>query len=221
MKRLAPRLEGFDPFVTHRMTTTLSCPDSDEIPKVDGAGEVREHDGQRVQIMHNGLLVEEGGYYGAWMAETIRALRGHHEPQEELVFDRIVRRLREDGGSPVMIEFGSFWTYYGLWFCQALPASRVVAVEPDPAWLEVGRRNAVLNGFTDRVDFVRAAIGAEPGAMLAFRAESDGQFHDVVQHDLASLMAAAELDRVDLILADVQGAETVLLDRAKDDFQGT
>lgn len=89
------------------------------------------------------------------MAETIRALRGHHEPQEELVFDRIVRRLWEDGGSPVMIEFGSFWTYYGLWFCQALPGARVVGLEPDPAWLEVGRRNAALNGLTDRVDFLQ------------------------------------------------------------------
>jgi predicted O-methyltransferase YrrM len=64
---------------------------------------------------------------------AIRVLRGHHEPQEELVFHRVLERLAADGGEPSMIEFGSFWTYYGLWFCHALPAGTVVAVEPDPA----------------------------------------------------------------------------------------
>lgn len=218
MKRLAPRVDGIDPGLARRLTTTVSCADADGIPKVAGAGEVRERDGRLVQVMHNGLLVEAGGYYGEWMTECIRALRGHHEPQEELVFDRIVRRLRAEGGSPVMIEFGSFWTYYGLWFCQALPGARVVALEPDPHYLEAGRRNATLNGLGDRVAFVHAAIGNEPGETLAFPAESDGQVHEVVQHDLASLVSAAGLDRVDLVLADVQGAETILLDRARGDL---
>lgn len=220
MKRLAPRLDGFDPGLARRLATTASCPDSDNIPKVAGAGEVRERDGRRVQVMHNGLVVGEGCYYGAFMTEVIRVLRGHHEPQEEFVFDRIVRRLQDErGDSPIMIEFGSFWTYYGLWFCQALPAARVIALEPDPRYLETGRRNAALNGLADRVDFVHAAIGSEPGEKLAFHAESDGRVHEVVQHDLASLMSAAKLTRVDLVLADAQGAETILLDRARGDFQ--
>jgi FkbM family methyltransferase len=209
-------VEGFDPGTARRIAMTVSCPDADEIPKVADAGACRDQAGGRVQIMHNGLVVEEGGYYGEWMTETIRALRGHHEPQEELVFDQIVDRLRGGADSPVMIEFGSFWTYYGLWFCHALPSSRVVALEPDAPYLEVGRRNAALNGFTDRVTFFHAAIGSEPGRMFAFRAESDGRLHDVVQHDLPSLMLAANLEHVDLVLCDVQGAETVLLERAKD-----
>jgi FkbM family methyltransferase len=219
MRRLAPRLDGFDPATARRIRTTVSCPDADEIEKVDGAGETLDHDGTRVQIMHNGLMVEEGGYFGAWMAEIIRCLRGHHEPQEELVFDRIVKLLRVDGHHPVMIEFGSYWTYYGLWFCRALPSSKVVALEPDPAFLEVGRRNAALNGCSERVTFFPAAIGAEPGQPMAFRAASDGELHQVEQHDLASLMKAAQLDRVDLVLCDAQGAEAVLLDRACGDLQ--
>jgi FkbM family methyltransferase len=219
MSRLAPRLDGFPPEIARRLAMTVSCPDADDIPKVDHAGESRDHDGRRVQVMHNGLIVEEGGYYGDWMTETIRALRGHHEPQEELVFHRIVERLAEDGGAPVMIEFGSFWTYYGLWFCHALPGSRVVALEPDPHYLEVGRRNAALNGYTDRVTFFAAAIGDQPHQPVAFQAESDGRTYDVIQHDLTSLMSASELDRADLVLADVQGAESLLIERARGDFE--
>ncbi|MFI5591704.1 FkbM family methyltransferase [Amycolatopsis sp. NPDC051758] len=220
MERLVPDVSGFKPALARRVRATVGCPDADGIPKVGHAGECRDHEGGRVQVMHNGLLVEEGGYYGAWMTEIIRSLRGHHEPQEELVFHRIVERLATGGGrDPVMLEFGSFWTYYGLWFCQALPAGRVVAVEPDPAYLEVGRRNAELNGYGDRVRFVRAAIGDRPGEPMDFEAESDGRTYPVAQHDLASLLSEADLPQADLVLADVQGAETLLLDRARGDLE--
>ncbi|MEU8632844.1 FkbM family methyltransferase [Amycolatopsis sp. NPDC048633] len=212
-------MTGLDPALARRLRTTVACTDADDIPKVEDAGESRDHEGGRVQVMHNGLLVEEGGYYGPWMTEAIRALRGHHEPQEEIVFHRVVERLAAEGGEPAMIEFGSFWTYYGLWFCHAIPAGRTVAMEPDPAYLEVGRRNAALNGYTDRVRFVHAAIGDRPGEPLTFSAESDGRTHTVPQHDLASLLYAAELPRVDLILADVQGMETILIERARDVFE--
>ena len=219
MERRTLRLDGFDPAIARRMATTVSCTDADDLPKVEGAGDVREVNGHRVQVMHNGLLVEEGGYFGAWMAEIIRALRGHHEPQEELVFARIVERLRADAPrQPTMIEFGSHWTFYSLWFCTELGGARAVGLEPDPAFLEVGRRNAALNDLTDRVTFVHGAVGGPPGESLEFVAESDGQRHQVAQHDLASLMREHDLDHVDLVLSDIQGFETVLLDRARGDL---
>jgi hypothetical protein len=62
---------------------------------------------------------------------------------------------------------------------------------------------------------VHAAIGDRPGEPLDFEAESDGRTHSVRQYDLASLMYDAELPRADLVLVDVQGAETILIERAR------
>ncbi|HEY4459959.1 MAG TPA: FkbM family methyltransferase [Pseudonocardiaceae bacterium] len=100
----------------------------------------------------------------------------------------------------------------------ASPDGQVVGLEPDPAWLEVGRRNAVLNGYGDRIRFVHAAIGHTPGELMPFPAESDGLVRDVAQHDLASLMAETGLRRADFVVVDVQGAETILLERARHEF---
>lgn len=217
--RPALRLDGVEAGLARRMAQTVACADSDDLPKVDDAGQDRVVDGTTVQVMHNGLLVEKGGYFGDWMAEIIRALRGHHEPQEELVFDALLRRLNEDTTAPTMIELGSFWLYYGLWFLSETTGSRVVAIEPDPSYMGVGVRNAALNGLTDRVTFVEGAVGAEPGAVLDFPCEGlGGAVRPVTAYDLASLMRENGLEHVDLVLCDVQGAETILLDRARGDL---
>jgi len=60
---------------------TVGCRDSDPIPKVEAAGRRLVEMGAGVQIMHNGVRVVDGGYYGEWMATLIERLRGHHEPQ--------------------------------------------------------------------------------------------------------------------------------------------
>ncbi len=166
--------------------------------------------------MHNGLLIEEGCYYGPWMTEVIKGLRGHHEPQEEVVFDAIIRRLSESiGGTPVIVEFGSFWSYYSMWFCRALPGGHAVAIEPDPAYLAIGRRNALLNGLGDRIQFRHGAVGAAPGEDIEFEAESDGRSVTVMQYDLDSVLQASDLQHADVLMIDIQGFETVLLERAR------
>src|SRR5688572_2004784 len=137
-----------------RIALTVACRDSDAIPKVADAGAVRDG----VQLMRNGVRVVEGGYYGEWMTEVIRRLRGHHEPQEEVAFHAVLERLATTAGpSPAILELGAFWAYYSLWFLHRIPGGRAFLVEPDPAYLEIGRRNIELNDF--EATFHQAAVG--------------------------------------------------------------
>jgi FkbM family methyltransferase len=193
-----------------RIALAVSCRDTDVIPKVADAGAV--HDG--VQVMHNGVLVEADGYQGPWMTDIIRELRGHHEGQEELAFHVVLERLAATSDAPVVMELGSWWAYYSLWALHRIPGARSFCIEPDPAYLEVGRRNFALNGRTGT--FHQAAVGQIAGPAAPFLCESDGLEHDVPVDSLESLLQRFALDRIDLLLVDVQGAETPLIDGGRE-----
>jgi len=192
-------------YARRRVEQTVAVHDTDPIPKVAEAGSVVERDGRRVQVMHNGALVEAGAYHGDWMIEVIQRLRGHHEPQEELAFHTVLERLAEDTPEPVMIELGAFWAYYSIWAKRRIPGARLVLVEPDRSNLEVGRRNLELNDFTGT--FVEAGVGAAHDARVPIRWDSDGRQHLVRAVSVDGLIAELELAAVDLLLIDVQGAE--------------
>lgn len=188
-----------------RIEMTSACRDCDILPKVDNAGEVILRDGQPVQIMHNGVQVVADGYGGPWMTEIIRRLGGHHEPQEELVFDAILR-LVGDGAS--MIEFGGYWSYYSLWFLAAGRNRRSLVVEPDPNNLDIGRRNAALNGAS--IDFRQGFIGAQDRTDERFHTETAGvQMLPMIRP--SRLCREWAPNGLDILHCDTQGAETLLI----------
>jgi FkbM family methyltransferase len=196
--------------VADRVALALSCRDTDAIPKVEHAGEIVEAEGGAVQLMHNGVRIMKGCYYGDWMTEIIRGLRGHHEPQEEAAFHLVVERLRQDTPAPVMLECGAFWAYYSLWLLERVPTGRTILVEPDENNLRVGEANFRLN---DRQGtFVNAAIGATRQPAVTFRCESDGAERPVPVENLPSLWMRLGLERVDLLHIDAQGAEIPFLE---------
>lgn len=193
-----------------RVELTVSARDTDVIAKVPDAGRIVDG----AQVMHNGVRIVAGCYHGDWMSEIIRRLRGHHEPQEELVFDAIVERLASTNPSPVMMELGAFWAYYSLWLLHRIPAGRAFLVEPDPNWLETGRRNFALNAREGV--FLQAAVGRLSTPPMPFVCESDGVSRPIATESLASLLDHFGLERLDIVLADVQGAELPLLEGARE-----
>jgi FkbM family methyltransferase len=189
-----------------RIDQTIAVRDTDVIPKVPDAGEVTKRNGVPVQVMHNGIVVREDCYGGAWMTEIIRRLRGHHEPQEELAFHTVLQRLVSDTPEPMMVELGSFWAYYSLWAKQAIPAARLILVEPDAENLEVGQRNLELNGVEASVT-LHAAVGGDHDTTATVIWESDGLRHKNRMVSIDGLMRECALERIDLLVCDVQGAE--------------
>lgn len=189
------------------------CRDADSIPKVADAGMVLTgQDGQRAQIMHNGLRVVADGYYGKWMTDLIRICRGHHEVQEERLFHEIERRLPADA---TMIELGGFWSYYSLWFLQDAPSRRAVVIEPEPLHLEVGRQNAVLNNLSPTFRSGFAGGTFDPG--MPFNTEKSGTI-DLPRYSVHHLMEDEGLEHLSLLHCDIQGAETAVLESCRDLF---
>ena len=190
--------------VLERTLMTISCADCAAIPKVADAGRVISSPDGSIQVMHNGLKVVAGGYYGDWMTHVIRALRGHHEPQEELLFNQIIDSTRNNS---LFVELGSFWSYYSLWYLHSVPGSRAICVEPDPANLELGRRNVTLNGFANRVGFYQAYIGEVALEGCPFRTESTQEQVILPCFNMDRIRELSNDQTVEVLHIDAQGAE--------------
>lgn len=194
-----------------RIRMTAGCRDCDPLPKVADAGLARiDENGTCWQVMFNGVEVLYGGYYGEWMAEIIRRLHGHHEPQEELAFYQILQRL---GPGSTMLELGCFWGYYSIWFSRQLPGSRCVMCEPDPEHLALARINAAHNGID--ATFIQAAAG-KTGNCTIHLESANGQT-EVSAISVADIMKQQGLPSLELLHLDVQGAELCVLQSLCDD----
>lgn len=183
--------------------------DCAEIPKVAGAGQCFSDQEGAYQLMHNGLKIRLGSYYDDLNKGIIEKLHGHHEPQEELVFYRVLQRLPE---APVMIEAGSYWGYYSLWFKKDKPAGSVYLIEPLDEHLEAGKGNFEANHM--KGEFLKAYVGST--SMPAHTVKMEGEtVKDVEKIAIDDFMERFKIPYVDLLHVDVQGAEFDLLKGAE------
>src|SRR5690349_12506355 len=91
--------------------------DNSKIHHVSDAGAVK-HDHQ---VMHNGLKISLASYYDYGNTILIRDNKGVHEPQEEFVFQEVLKHVPENG---TMLELGSFWAFYSMWFANDVKGAR-------------------------------------------------------------------------------------------------
>src|SRR5882757_2436953 len=92
-----------------RIALVKQSADNARIQTVPNAGKL-EHDHQ---VMHNGLRITLGSYYDYGNTRLLEQNRGIHEPQEEYVFQEILKHMKPGA---VMMELGSYWAFYSLWF---------------------------------------------------------------------------------------------------------
>ncbi len=188
-----------------RAAMTIACADANDIPRVANAGQSLEVSGTSVQVMHNGLYVKKNGYQGEWQAQTIEALKGVHEPQEEKVFYEVLKRISPNG---VMIELGSWWSYYSMWFLNEVKRGKAICCEPDPTNMELGKANAELNKFKvgEDITFYHCASGSADGKFVTFENE-DKSKNRVQIRTVDSIVSEQKLKKVDILHLDIQGAE--------------
>jgi hypothetical protein len=179
-----------------RVAKAASCHDAEGIPKVPTAGDVLTHpSGAAVQVMHNGIVVLADAYYNQATTAIIKALHGHHEPQEEWVFHEVLQAMRPEA---VMVELGAYWSYYSLWFQHAVPGGVSYLVEPDADNLRCGQENFRLNGKCGT--FLHALVGGRCDA-------TTNPPTITVDH----LVHREGLRRIDILHADIQGFEYQML----------
>jgi hypothetical protein len=179
-----------------RTRQVQACPDNAFISRVPNAGEISGD----VQVMHNGLKILVGSYYGKEAAELLRKNKGVHEPQEERVFQEVLKHVPPNSA---MIELGAYWAFYSMWFCQAVKGGRAYLVEPVAENLACGKRNFELNSFQGC--FTQALVGA------ASNQAPDGS-RTICVDDLVS---QHQLTNVAILHSDIQGFELDMLKGAE------
>ncbi len=171
-----------------RFREIMADPSNAYIPRVPDAGKVKDG----AVVMHNGIKVYVGdmAYYDQF-SEILTLNKGVHEPQEERAFGEVLNFVTS--GS-VMVELGAYWSFYSMWFLQAVPDGRCFMVEPNARWLEVGVENFRLNQLQG--DFTQAAVGRE-----------DLKLDEFVKNK--------GIDTVEILHADIQGHELEMSDGAE------
>jgi FkbM family methyltransferase len=191
-------------YLSDRVEVAASCRDCDMLRKVEKAGQTFGANDE-FQLMHNGLIVCRGAYHGEWMTEIIRRLRGHHEPQEEKVFAEALRYLPD---SAVMLELGSFWAYYSMWAHQQIKHPSCIMVEPNAHKLAVGKEHFLLNRMNGI--FIRGFVGSHSEPLASFK-DWDGAIYKIPMLSIDGMMEERKLPKIDILHADVQGAEFDML----------
>ncbi|MBE9064844.1 FkbM family methyltransferase [cf. Phormidesmis sp. LEGE 11477] len=188
-----------------RIMRTTSDKSADGIPKVDKAGQVVWIDGKKAQVMHNGLHVRYGGYHQHWMAHIIKKLKGHHEPEEEAMFHKVLQTLPDDA---VMLEVGSYWAYYSLWFRWGHDGRKNYLIEPNPEKIQIGRDNFALNGLEGDFSQYFMSKSLDTEGFLDW----DGTVKaDVKPMTVDEFIRQKNIKHLDVLHADIQGAEEDLL----------
>jgi hypothetical protein len=185
---------------TTRIREAVAAPDNAFIPRHADAGKIV--DGQL--IMHNGLRVGELSYTGEGNRDLIVANRGVHEPQEERVFQEALKHMPKGA---TMLELGSFWAFYSMWFYQVVPEAVCYCVEPELHNLQMGQNNFALNfGPTPaRVSFSRAYVGPVDGHAP----------NGVPIISVDGFVESNRLERLHMLHADTQGWEVDVLRGAR------
>ncbi len=174
-----------------RIREVMNCPDNEHISRVPSAGSLYK----TYQLMHNGQKILKGSYYGNGNTKMLLRNKGVHEPQEERIFAKVLEALPK---APTIVELGSYWGFYSMWFLQKRPLGKAILYEPELENLEFGKENFKLNNLEG--DFNRAFISSKI---------------DLTQHPpqitLSHILKSKKLKFIDVLHSDIQGYELQFL----------
>lgn len=147
------------------------------------------------QTMHNGIVITLGGYYGEAITQMLHRNKGVHEPQEEYAFAEVLKKIRQGA---TMVELGSYWSFYSIWFNKTILNPKNFLVEPEKANMLYGINNFKLNNV--KGNFTKAFVGKEAGM-------NNGT--PIICVD--DFVADNKIELIDILHSDIQGFEYDML----------
>jgi hypothetical protein len=154
--------------------------------------------------MHNGLKVYPLSYYGEHYYHLLQANKGVHEPQEERVFQEVLKALPKQA---TMIELGSYWSFYSMWFHKEIAQPTCYMIEPMAANIQYGKDNFRLNAMT----------GTFEQAYIDKTSSTNAQGEHTTSVD--DFVARHQISFVDVLHSDIQGFEVAMLQGAVNLFE--
>ena len=174
-----------------RIDDVLSGPDNQDINRVKNAGQITNDQ----LVMHNGVLVDPLSYYSYPMLQMLIDNKGVHEPQEEKIFQEVLKSLSKEG-EKTMLELGAYWSFYSMWFLQNFPKTNCFMVEPEKENLFYGKINFKLNQLQGT--FIHAGIGQKTNAR-----------NNILTVD--EICKNRKIEFLDILHSDIQGYEYEML----------
>ncbi len=175
-----------------RFRDVVSDPNNLFIKRCSDAGKL---EGDTITL-HNNIKVYNNCYYDSF-TDLLRINKGVHEPLEERMFMKVLPFIKEDG---VMIELGSYWAFYSIWFLTEKKKGKSFCIEPNRRCLESGKRNFKLNNL--KGDFTEGFIGENKITIDEFcKRKSIFSFKKPIEY-------------IDILHSDIQGHEFEMLQGA-------
>jgi hypothetical protein len=174
-----------------RIELVQESSDNSKINYVHKAGTFNENDNF---IMHNGILISPLSYYNFPMLELLFLNNGVHEPQEEYVFQEVLKYI-PDGA--VMLELGAYWSFYSMWFNSEISKANNYLIEPED--INSGITNFELNKM--KGDFTKAYISDK----------SSDTINGTATVCVDDFIDEKSIEFIDVLHSDIQGYEFKML----------
>lgn len=167
----------------------IADPYNQLIPRISGSG---TYDNNGNIIMHNDIRIVPQSYCNEFTDICVHN-GGVHEASQEYLFGEILNKIKFNGlsNNNVMIELGSYWAYYSLWYKKVV-GGKCICVEPNIHKLNVGKNHFEINGYT--AEFIKGKVGKYKNNV-----------------NLNNLFRNYKLSHADIVHADIQGAEVEML----------
>lgn len=179
------------PYWQQRIATVKASADNQRFSHVPEAGMIFKN----YQLLHNGLKITLGSYYDYGNTHLLIENKGIHEPQEEFAFAEILPLIPKGG---TMMELGSYWAFYSMWFASRVNGARCFMIEPDPHKMNFGKLNFKLNDLTGTFD-------------LGYITNTTNIKRSIPSYSVDYLMKKHRIDRLNILHSDIQGFELKML----------